>query len=204
MFFFTKTPSFIRRFYSQYLWNVNTLNKEIYLTFDDGPTADVSTWVLDQLKKNDAKATFFCLGKQIVTQPAIFQRMRDEGHSIGNHGDQHLNGWKTSKTNYLLDYERGQKLSNSKLYRPPYGKIKKGQAQSILADGNQIVLWDIMPGDWKQNISSEKVLKNILGNIENGSIIVLHDNEKAHKHLKYVLPILLKKLKLFGFQLKGL
>lgn len=204
MFFFTKTPKLIQRLFPRYLWKINTSEKSIYLTFDDGPVEGITDWILDELKKYNAKASFFCLGKNTQEEAEIFNRIKLEGHTIGNHGFNHLNAWKTSFKDYMKDFKTGKEINKSSLFRPPYGKLNQKIAQKIINDGNQIVLWDIMPGDWKEKWSSEKILHNILKNIECGSIVVLHDNEKAFKHLKYILPQLLQTLDKEGYLFKAL
>jgi peptidoglycan/xylan/chitin deacetylase (PgdA/CDA1 family) len=200
------------RFFSKYTWRFSATTKEIFLTFDDGPTPEITQFVLDQLKKYNAKATFFCIGKNILEHPTIFKKINSEGHSIGNHTQQHVNGWKTKNTPYLHDFlkceqaivstlEKNQEL---KLFRPPYGKIKKNQAKKILKKGYNIIMWDVLSADFDTTISKEECLQNVLKNTKNGSIIVFHDSEKAAKKLRFVLPKILKEFSEEGFVFKAI
>jgi peptidoglycan/xylan/chitin deacetylase (PgdA/CDA1 family) len=177
----------------------------VYLTFDDGPTPEITEWVLEQLKNYNAKATFFCIGDNCRKYPEIFQKVISENHSIGNHTFNHLKGWKTSTEDYISNaklYEvEHYKLctENCKLFRPPYGKIKSSQAKILRKMGYKIIMWDIISYDFDENISKEKCLENVLKNIESGSIIVFHDSKKAWQNLEYVLPKTLEFLKEKGF-----
>lgn len=170
------------------------IDNEVYLTFDDGPHPDITPFVLDLLKEYDAKATFFCIGNNVLKYPFIYKRIIDEGHSVGNHTYQHLNGWKTSDKDYLEDIIHAQKYIDSKLFRPPYGRITRFQTQAIKAIF-KIIMWDILSGDFDQKISGEECLANVLTNITAGSIVVFHDSEKAFGRLSYALPKTLQFLK---------
>lgn len=197
-FYWVKTNAIIRKLFSNYIWLLPNNEKKIYLTFDDGPIPEVTEWVLAELKKNNAKASFFCIGKNIEANPDIFKKIINDGHSIGNHTYNHLNGWKTSTENYLADIEKCEnaiiksacdfKRSTPQLFRPPYGKIKTGQTKRIKSLGYKIIMWDVLSGDFDQKIAKEKCLDNLIQNIEPGSIIVFHDSVKASKNLKYALP----------------
>ena len=157
--------------------------KNIYLTFDDGPHPVATPFVLDELKKYTAKATFFCIGKNVIEHPAIYKRIIDEGHGVGNHTHNHLNGWKTNTNEYLNDVMIASKLFKSNLFRPPYGKLRSIQAKRIadaIADKSaKIVMWDVLSGDFDETLSKEQCLKNVIDNTVEGSIIVFHDSEKA-------------------------
>lgn len=205
--YFIKTPGFIMRFFSKYTWRLPVNSNEIFLTFDDGPTPEITEFVLSELKKYNAKATFFCIGKNIKKQSNTFNKIISEGHAIGNHTQKHLQGWKTNNQKYLksvLECEHiiancSQKVNNSKLFRPPYGKIRKSQARSLLKNGYKIVMWDVLSGDFDSSISNEQCLQNVLKNTRNGSIVVFHDSVKAAEKIKYALPRVLKALSDKGF-----
>lgn len=213
-FFPIKTPSIIQRIFKNYVWSFSDSNNSIYLTFDDGPTPEITEWTLNELKKYNAKATFFCIGKNVVNHPSICQKIIDEGHSIGNHTHNHLNGWKNSNTTYFENIERtektlqlfsnsGLKIQNSELlFRPPYGKIKPSQAKKILNKGYKIIMWDVLSADFDQKITVEKCLENVIKNTNNGSIVVFHDSKKAEKNLKYALPRVLAHFSGKGFEFK--
>ncbi len=207
------------RFFSKYTWRFSLAKKEIYLTFDDGPTPEITDFVLDQLKKHNAKATFFCIGKNTVNHPEIFNRILSDKHSIGNHTQNHLNGWKIPKDDYLenvlecenvisTEMEKSQisklKSQNLKLFRPPYGKIRSSQAKEILKKGYKIIMWDVLSADFDTSISKEKCLDNVLKNTKNGSIIVFHDSIKAAEKLRFVLPKVLEEFTKNRFTFKAI
>lgn len=193
-----KTPSIISRIYSKYIWRFSTNKKDVYLTFDDGPTPEITPFVLDILKKYNAKATFFCIGKNIENHPNLFKRIVDEGHSVGNHTQHHKNGWKTSVKSYIREVEMCDTIinkftvSDKKLFRPPYGKITNKKAKEIIKRGYKIVMWTVLSADFDSKISKENCLQNVLKNTKKGNIIVFHDSLKASEKLKYVLPQIMK------------
>jgi peptidoglycan/xylan/chitin deacetylase (PgdA/CDA1 family) len=200
MLYFAKTPWWLKKLYSGCIWQMPLkTTKGIYLTFDDGPHPEATPFVLDELKKYNAKATFFCIGKNVVEHPGIYKRIISEGHRIGNHTFNHLNGWKVDDRLYLQNILEAKKYIDSDLFRPPYGKISKFQLQLLRAPGFKIIMWSVLSGDFDIKLSSEKCLKNVLNNSVNGSIIVFHDSEKAFNHLRYVLPKVLKSLSDEGF-----
>lgn len=190
-----KMPRFIQRLYPERIWAFSRKKNAIFLTFDDGPIPEVTPWVLDELKKNNAKATFFCIGENAKKYPALFERIIAEGHAVGNHTHNHLNGWKTNTSTYIANTLLADKVINSKLFRPPYGKITSKQAKALQAKGYKIVMWDIISYDYDANTSPEKCLQNVLKNIKPGSVVVFHDSLKAEKNLRYVLPKVLEYLK---------
>lgn len=204
-FYWIKTNSLIKKIFSSYVWDIPNTENKIYLTFDDGPTPEITEWVLEELKTHNAKATFFCIGDNIRKHPGIFKKVITEGHSIGNHTYNHLNGWKTSTEEYLENINLCQNTINSPLsticsiYRPPYGKLKKLQSKKIMQLGYKIIMWDVLSADFDQNIKPEDCLKNVISNAKSGSIIVFHDSTKAFGNLKYTLPKTLEILNKRGF-----
>ena len=206
-FLWVKTNWIIKKIFSSYIWDIPNTEKKIYLTFDDGPIPEITEWVLEELKKHNVKATFFCIGDNIAKHPDIFKKVINEGHAIGNHTFNHLNGWKTTTEMYLENFERCEKTiqqfainnPNSKIFRPPYGKIKRAQAKAIQQLGYKIIMWDVLSVDFDSNLSQEKCLENVLSNVRSGSIIVFHDSIKAFKNLEYTLPKTLNLLKEKGF-----
>jgi peptidoglycan/xylan/chitin deacetylase (PgdA/CDA1 family) len=200
--YWIKTNKFIKKIFPSYIWDIPNMENKVYLTFDDGPTPKITEWVLEELKKHQAKATFFCIGKNIKNHPAIFSKVIDEGHSIGNHTYNHLKGWNTSTAEYLDNItlcESEINNLNSKIFRPPYGKIKKLQSEKLRKLGYKIIMWDVLSADFDQTITPEKCLENVLQNVQSGSIIVFHDSVKAFKNLAYTLPRTLGILKQRGF-----
>ena len=189
-FYWIKTHSIIKKIFKNYVWDIpNNVNK-IFLTFDDGPTPEITNWVVDELKKHNAKATFFCIGNNIQKHPDIYQNLIKDGHSIGNHTFDHLNGWENNNRKYIENVLLAENFINTKpkLFRPPYGKIKPSQATKLTKLGYKIIMWDVLSADFDNEITPEKCLQNVLSNVKSGSIIVFHDSQKASKNLKYVLP----------------
>lgn len=206
-FYWIKTKSFIKRLFSNYVWDLPNTQNKIYLTFDDGPTPEITEWVLEELKKHNVKATFFCIGNNIQKHPELFQKIINEGHVIGNHTYDHMNGWKTETKTYLENIRLCEKqiqkslIENlqSKIFRPPYGKIKTAQAKIVRRLGYKIIMWDVLSADFDQTITPEKCLENVISNVKSGSVIVFHDSIKASHNLKYALPETLNFLKEKGF-----
>jgi peptidoglycan-N-acetylglucosamine deacetylase len=196
--YFVKTPWWLKKFYPGRVWDIETTEKIIYLTFDDGPHPVVTPFVLDELKKYNAKATFFCIGNNVTEYPAIYKRILNEGHRTGNHTQNHLNGWKSKNDVYLDNIAEAANHINSELFRPPYGRIKKSQAEKIGTviknKEPKIIMWSVLSGDFDIAINNDKCLQNVMKNTKAGSIIVFHDSEKAYPKLEYALP---KALKLF-------
>ena len=205
MLYFAKTPHIIKRLFPNLIWDIATKKKVIYLTFDDGPTPEITSWVLSELHKYNAKATFFCIGKNILNHPDITASIITGNHVIGNHTHNHLNGWlKTPKT-YLENIKKAQQIIDNKkstadiFFRPPYGKIKTGVAKKLITNGYKIIMWDVLSGDFDTLITKEKCLENVINNTQEGSIVVFHDSVKASKNLKYTLPKVLDYFSKKGF-----
>lgn len=200
-----KTNRITKILFSNYIWEIPNKSKKVYLTFDDGPIPVVTEWVLDTLKKENIKATFFCIGDNIKKHPEIFKRIINEGHSIGNHTFNHLKGWETNTNVYLENFnlcedEILKKLGkNTNLFRPPYGKIKFSQSNLIRKKGYKIIMWDIISFDFDANTSPEKCFSNVNENVASGSIIVFHDSLKAEKNLRYALPKTIEAIKKKGY-----
>lgn len=206
--YFVKTPWWLKKLYPQRLWSIATKEKIIYLTFDDGPHPIATPFVLDKLKKHNAKATFFCIGKNVVDHPVIYKRILEEGHSVGNHTQHHLNGWKTTKDDYLANIAEASTHIKSNLFRPPYGRIRSSQARQVNAvlkdKSSKIVMWDVLSGDFDEELTNQSCLKNVIGNAGAGSIIVFHDSEKAFAKLQFVLPEVLQFFTEKGFVFRSL
>ena len=203
-----KTPSFIKLLLKNWVWSFSKKEKVIYLTFDDGPTPEITEWTLNQLNKHNAKATFFCIGKNVVEHPDIYSKIIENGHSIGNHTHNHFNSLKTSLNNYIANIELAENSfthknqQSSKLFRPPYGKLKLALAKKIRSKGYKIIMWDVLSADFDVSISKEDCLQNVISNAGNGSIIVFHDSIKASSNLKFVLPQVLEYYAKIGFVFK--
>lgn len=207
---FTKTPLLLKAVYPDCLWKVDTQEKVLYLTFDDGPIPEVTPQVLAELKKWNAKATFFCIGKNAEANPEIFHQIIADGHTIGNHTYDHLNGWKTSDEVYFDNIEKcaavlnpKSEIRNPKLFRPPYGKLKPSQ-YNVLKESYRIVMWDVLTYDFDLNITKEEVLENTLKNTEAGSVVVFHDSLKAKEKALFALPKVLEHFSQQGYKFEAL
>ncbi|WP_435135058.1 polysaccharide deacetylase family protein [Formosa sp. A9] len=200
-----KAPQFIKGIFHNYVWDMPLLYKKtIYLTFDDGPNPDITPWVLQTLKQYQAKATFFCIGDNAKKYPDVLQQTISDGHSIGNHTFNHLKGWKTDTQTYIENIEMANVILNTKLFRPPYGRITNKQAKILQKQGYTIVMWSIISFDWEADLKEEDCLNNVINHAKDGSVIVFHDSYKAAKNMQYALPKVLDFFSKKGYQFKGL
>ena len=208
MFYFVKTPGWLKKIYDSYIWSVPASDKILYLTFDDGPHPEATTFVLKELKKYNVLATFFCIGKNVVAYPDIYRQIIQEGHSVGNHTYNHLNGWKTNNDDYLNDIALASNEIDSYLFRPPYGRITSFQAKQLktVMKGKEpkVIMWDVLSGDFDTSCSPQQCLANVLFASVPGSIIVFHDSEKAFPRLEYALPRVLQYFSEKGYLFKPL
>ncbi len=204
MIYLTKTPKWVGKLFTGSIWNMPESDKAIYLTFDDGPHPLITPFVLGELRKFDAKATFFCIGKNVEANKPVFNQVLSEGHAVGNHSFDHLDGWKTKTDDYVANVLKACKNINSRLFRPPYGHITMSQRKALAGLENpfKIIMWNVLSGDFDVAISPERCCKNVLKNAGSGAVIVFHDSEKAYERLRYTLPIVLKHFSDKGFTFK--
>jgi peptidoglycan/xylan/chitin deacetylase (PgdA/CDA1 family) len=202
-----KVPKIITYLFFNQVWNIPNTENTIYLTFDDGPTPEITERVLEILDKNQIKATFFCIGDNVRKYPEIVQKIISQQHSVGNHTYSHLKGWKTTTKTYISNTEACEiklhslyKIRNSKLFRPPYGKITPWQSYKLRKLGYKIIMWDVLSKDYDASISAEKCYENVIENGTSGSIIVFHDSNKAKKNLLNSLEKTIENLKSRGFK----
>ncbi|WP_194850322.1 polysaccharide deacetylase family protein [Nonlabens antarcticus] len=197
-------PDWFNKFFAGYFWHGDRETKCVYLTFDDGPSPGVTPFVLEQLAIYNFKATFFLIGDCVQRNPQLTKVLKDAGHAIGNHTFNHLNSWKHSSSSYVSNVDKASNLIESRLFRPPYGRIRKTAAIKLRELGYKIVLWDVLSGDFDRTRSPASCMKSLISNTKNGSVVVFHDSEKAFPILKKVLPEYLNWLRLKGYKCERL
>jgi peptidoglycan/xylan/chitin deacetylase (PgdA/CDA1 family) len=197
-----RIPRIVEKFYSERVWRIDTEQKELFLTFDDGPHPTITPAVLSMLKKYDAKATFFCIGDRVKRYPEVYKQILAEGHAVGNHTQHHLNGWKVSDEAYMNDIKEADEFIQSTLFRPPYGRIKKGQSKKVLEQGKKILMWTVLSGDYSKKLSPQDVAKRVSIPFEKGFIYLFHDLEKAEENMFFALGKLLEDACHQGFSMK--
>lgn len=201
MFYFVKTPWVLKKLYGNCIWQLPGREKILYLTFDDGPHPEATPFVLDTLKKYNATATFFCIGKNVDAHPDIYKRILNEGHRSGNHTHNHLNGWKTDDKKYFENLIEAKKYIDSDLFRPPYGKASALQIKYINeVFGMHVIMWSVLSADFDPQLSPEKCLRNVIASSKPGNIVVFHDSEKAMQKLTYTLPRVLEHFSSKGYR----
>ena len=198
-----RPPSLLTRALYRMTWDLKGDHRTVYLTFDDGPTPVVTPWVLNQLARAEAKATFFCLGRNVDKYPDLYRQILSSGHSVGNHSYSHLKGFRSGVRRYMDDIRLAKGLIDSKLFRPPYGRILPGQVNAVLREYD-IIMWDVLSIDYNSGLGGERVYQNVIRNVKEGSIIVFHDSEKAADNLYYALPRTLDYLKDKGFAMHSM
>lgn len=212
-FFPAKIPYLIKRIFPNYVWDFSSNKKILYLTFDDGPTPEITQWTLKTLKKYNAKATFFCIGNNVTKYPDIIKNILEEGHSIGNHTQDHVKGWKTSTKNYLENVLKAETIIKNelkekqqlKLYRPPFGQLKNSQGKAIIQLGYKIIMWSVISFDWEHKITKAQCLENVISKAsKKNNIIVFHDSVKASRNMMYALPKVLEHFSKEGYVFKAI
>lgn len=201
--YLVKTPSLLKPLAKDLLWHVPTDKREVYFTFDDGPTPGVTEAALDLLQKYDAKATFFCLGKNAESHPELFARIVGAGHAIGNHTYDHPDGWKTTPMAYLRNVIEAKRSIHSKLFRPPYGRITPAQVNA-LKSRFRLVMWDVLSADFDTSNTPRQCYENVVNNVTHGSIVVFHDSLKAQTNMLFALERSLEHLSREGYIFRAL
>jgi len=216
----SKTPWLFKKLFPKYVWGFASTkknNRVLYLTFDDGPIPEITPWTLKVLKQYNAKATFFCIGNNVEKYPTIFNTILEAGHSIGNHTNTHVEGWRTKTKDYIADFKKAQEiialqiekskipyLEKINLFRPPFGQLKNSQGNALIKLGYKIIMWSVVTFDWEQYISPEKCLNNVIKNAISGNIIVFHDSLKAAKNMQFALPRVLEYYSKRGFRFEAI
>jgi peptidoglycan/xylan/chitin deacetylase (PgdA/CDA1 family) len=186
-------PGWFTGLFSNAIWHLPSIEKVVYLTFDDGPVPGVTSSIIEILKGHNIKATFFCVGENVSKYPDIFNEIIKEGHAVGNHTFYHIKGIKHSNSYYYNNVEMAGRLIKSNLFRPPYGLMKRSQ-YLYLNKKYKIIMWDVISCDYDSSITPEKCISNVVDFVRNGSIITFHDSYKAEKNVLAALPKVIEKL----------
>jgi peptidoglycan-N-acetylglucosamine deacetylase len=181
------------------IWQVKTDEKTVFLTFDDGPIPELTEEILGILAKYNAKATFFCVGENVVRNPQLYAKIIEQGHATGNHTHRHLKGWSANFADYLEDIREAARHINSSLFRPPYGLMSYRQAKTLIKD-YQVIMWSVLTKDYDPSVSREECLETALQGVRPGAVMVFHDNIKAREKVLYALPRLLEHLEKEGYR----
>lgn len=208
MFYLVKTPWWLKRIYPRLVWDLPAADGEkvIYMTFDDGPHEVATPFVLDTLQQYNAKATFFCIGKNVQEQPQIYRRILEEGHRVGNHTHNHLNGWKVSDADYLANIRQAAQYIDSDLFRPPYGRISAFQASLLQRPplSYRVIMWDVLSGDFDRGLRGEDCARNVIKRAGPGSVVVWHDSLKGLERLRVGLPKVMEHFKELGYGFRSI
>ena len=206
MFYLVRTHWWLKIFYPGCVWEVKTREKELFFTFDDGPHPVATPFVLAELEKYNAKATFFCIGKNVKENENLYSSILREGHAVGNHTYNHLNAWKTKDKAYLENIFEAKQIITSNLFRPPYGRISNFIIARLKGEKYKLktIMWSVLSGDFDKSLSNKRCYLNVVRNAKRGSIIVFHDSEKAFEKLSYTLPRVLKYFSERGYVFKSI
>ncbi len=187
MLWYQSIPAWFQNFFPRFLWQKPGLHKTVYLTFDDGPHPEITPWVLEQLDRYNIKATFFCVGDNVRKYPETYRMILEKGHQTGNHTMNHLKGWKTPAQTYIENVDACRAYVDSRLFRPPYGRISRKQAKA-LENQYSIVMWSLLACDFEKHLNRENALDGLIRKTRNGDIVVFHDSVKAEENLRFLLP----------------
>ena len=192
-------PDWVTHRFPNAVWRMDPGGKEVYLAFDDGPVPEVTPWVLELLGRENIKATFFCVGENAVRNYALYESILSEGHSVGNHTFNHLQGLKTGDAEYFTNIGKASGIIDSDLFRPPHGFLRKRQFK-FLSENYRIIMWDVCSMDYQASLKPDKIIRNVRDFARPGSIITFHDSVKAEKNLKTALPAVIRILKSEGYR----
>jgi len=204
--YLVRSPRWLQWLYPNRIWSLPNDERIVYLTFDDGPHPEITPFVLEELERYQARATFFCIGQNVDRYPLVYRSIIEAGHGVGNHTQHHLNGWKTSTEKYLSDVEEAQKRTESNWFRPPYGRMTGKQAIALQNrfPEMKIAMWDVLSGDFDRSRKGEWCARQVQQNVRSGSVVVMHDSEKAWDRLRVCLPLILEYFNNHGFRLEKL
>lgn len=184
---YTHSSKYLKPFFPSLVWDIPTQEKVVYLTFDDGPHPDITPYVLSVLKPYGFKATFFCIGENVVKHPVVYHTIESQGHAVGNHTFNHLNGFTHDTDAYTENVKKAKQSIDSKLFRPPYGRLKLSQINQLKPDYN-IIMWSCLSGDFDRKLDTNEALVQLKKLTKPGAIVVFHDSLKAQYNLEKLLP----------------
>ena len=193
-----RLPGFFTSLFKDAVWRFKEAGQVVYLTFDDGPIPEVTPWVLELLKRENIKATFFCVGENVQKYPDVYQQILEDGHSVGNHTFNHLQGFKNNDQDFFTNIEKAATYIDSDLFRPPHGLLKASQYK-YLKKKYRMIMWDLISCDYDSRLNHGKVFKNVTDFVRPGSILTFHDSEKAKTNLMKALPLSIKWMKEQGY-----
>ena len=192
-------PNLLKRIFPSFIWHFPEETSALFLTFDDGPSPEMTPWVLNQLDRYKAKATFFCLGKNAELHPELYAEILHRGHTTGNHSYSHIKGWGMDTGSYIRDVDTAAEFVESNLFRPPYGRIGPHQAK-MLSERYKIIMWDVLSQDYSLSLSGKRCAKNVIKHLRPGSIVVFHDSVKSAQNLWVALPLVLRAINEKGWE----
>jgi peptidoglycan/xylan/chitin deacetylase (PgdA/CDA1 family) len=194
-----RAPGLLKLLFPEFVWRYNSGEKKVYLTFDDGPIPESTLWTLDMLRERNVKATFFCVGDNVRKYPDLYRKIVEEGHAVGNHTYNHLRGWQEDSLKYIENVIMASEYINSRLFRPPYGMIKRSQAKHLLQE-YKVVMWDVLSGDYRKDISPQRCFEDVYKKVRPGSIILFHNHQKSEENMRYAVPRLIDTLRMDGYE----
>jgi len=198
-----RLPGFLTSLFKEAVWRLDASKPVVYLTFDDGPIPEVTPWVLRILKDENIRATFFCVGENVMKYPEIYQQILDDGHSVGNHTYNHWQGIRKNNPDFFSNIEKASGFIDSDLFRPPHGWMKRSQYR-YLKKQFRIVMWDVISCDYDTGIKPERVLRNVTNFVRSGSILTFHDSIKAKQNLEKVLLQAIRWMKEQGYRFEAI
>ncbi len=198
-----RLPGFFTSLFKEAVWRFDETDRTVYLTFDDGPIPEVTPWVLELLRKEDIRATFFCVGENVMRYPEVYQQILNHGHSVGNHTYNHWQGLKKGDLDYSANISKAGEYIHSDLFRPPHGWMKRSQYHR-LKKYYRIIMWDLISCDYDVRFSPAEVLRNVTDFVRPGSIITFHDSIKAKENLIEALPAAISWMKEQGYRFKAI
>ena len=191
-----RTPKVFRWIFPRRIWGFSSSEPKVYLTFDDGPTEGLTDWLIEELSKHDVKATFFCVGENVKRHPNLTKKLIERGHVVANHTMKHEKGTSTSKSEYLASIQETSTLIDSKLFRPPYGRMPWTFTKAV-SQSYRIIMWTWLSYDFDESVSVQNIIAQA-DRIKAGDILVLHDNKRVEERVKLILPEVIRIVKSKG------